>query len=46
MQALKRILFGNNDININEEEANWNLKVQEILACYPDYLAVGLLCHI
>lgn len=28
------------------EEANWDLKVQEIIAQYPDSLAVGLNCHI
>ncbi|BAZ19039.1 hypothetical protein NIES4071_109240 (plasmid) [Calothrix sp. NIES-4071] len=47
VQALKTIyLSGNGDTNVNEEEFNWNLKVKEILACYPDYLAVGLNCHI
>ncbi len=33
------------DVHISEE-ANWILKVQEIIARYPDHLAVVLNCHI
>ncbi|NJN10331.1 MAG: hypothetical protein HC815_21010 [Richelia sp. RM1_1_1] len=29
----------------NGQEIDWDLKVQEILAFYPNCLAVGLLCH-
>ncbi|MEL7243051.1 MAG: hypothetical protein AAGM40_11990 [Cyanobacteria bacterium J06573_2] len=34
------------DTNISEEEVNWDLKVKEILACYSDFIAVALNCHI
>jgi|GEM_PF-2097096 len=45
VQAFMRIYL-NCDVNMSEAEVNWNLKVQETLACYPDCLAVGLNCHI
>lgn len=32
--------------DLSEEEVNWNLKVRETLASYPDCLAVALNCHI
>lgn len=45
VEVLKRIYL-HSDAPISEEELNWDLKVQNILACYSDYLAVGLNCHI
>ncbi len=45
VQVLKRIYL-HCDAPVSEEESNWNFKVQKILACYSDYLAVGLNCHI
>ncbi|MEM6400480.1 MAG: hypothetical protein AAF757_09600 [Cyanobacteria bacterium P01_D01_bin.116] len=34
------------DTNITEKEMNWDLKVNVILACYSDFIAVALNCHI
>jgi hypothetical protein len=45
LEAFKRTYLHSN-AQISEEEANWDLKVQAILNRYPDYLAVGLNCHI
>lgn len=45
VQAFIR-MYLNSDVNTSEEEVNWNLKVQETLACYPDCFVVALNCHI
>ncbi len=36
----------NSNTNITEGEINWELKVKEIFACYSEFIAVALNCHI
>lgn len=45
IQAFKRFRLHQN-LPITEEEINWDLQVKKILACYPNYFAVALNCHI
>lgn len=44
IKATAKMLRG--DTTVSEEEAEWDRHVREILASYPDYLAVALDCHI
>ncbi|WP_167315553.1 hypothetical protein [Nostoc punctiforme] len=43
IKAFANTLKGNQIVS--DEEAEWQLKVQEILAHYSDYLCVALMCH-